>query len=88
MHTTRKRHTKMYPRSEGNVAVVDESLGVPQQPKAKTRSPVRGLGQDVTEDASHVDALVPATGIVVGIGLSIMLWCFIILVAYWVRLHL
>lgn len=88
MHTTRKRETKTYPQSEGNLAVADESLGVFQQHKAKTRFPVRGLAQDMAEEVSKADALAPATGIVVGIGLSIMLWCLIVLVMYWVRLHL
>ena len=88
MHTTRKRDTTTYPQSEGNVALANKSRGVFHQPKAKTLSPVRGVAQDMTEDASHVDALAPATGIVVGIGLSIVLWCLIILVMYGVRLHL
>ena len=88
MHTIRKRKTKTYLQSEGNVAVVDESLGVFQQPKAKTLSPVRGMAQGMTEEVSNADALAPATGIVVGIGLSAMLWCLIVFVMYWVRLHL
>ena len=88
MHTRRKRHTKTYPQSEGNVALADERLRVFQQPKAKTLSPVLGVAQDSTEEASKADALAPATGIMAGIGLSIMLWCLIILVMYWVRLHL
>ena len=88
MHTTRKRDTTTYPQSEGNVALADERLRVFQQPKAKTLSPVLGVAQDSTEEASKADALAPATGIMAGIGLSIMLWCLIILVMYWVRLHL
>ena len=88
MHAKRKRETKTYPQSEGNVALADERLRVFQQPKAKTLSPVLGVAQDSTEEASKADALAPATGIMAGIWLSIMLWCLIILVMYWVRLHL
>ena len=38
MHAKRKRETKTYPQSEGNVALADERLRVFQQPKAKTLS--------------------------------------------------
>ena len=88
MHTKRTWETTTYPQSEGNLAVADKSLGVLQQPKAKTLSLVRGVAQDITEEASTAHALAPATGIMVGIGLSIMLWCLIILVMAWIRLHL
>ena len=85
MQTKRKRETKEYPQSEGNLALADESQGLFQQPKGKTLSPVLGVVQDITEEASKADALAPAKGIIVGIGLSIMLWCLIILVIYWIR---
>ena len=88
MHMTRKQETTTYPQSEGNLAVADESLSVLQQPKAKTLSLVRGVAQDITEEASTAHALAPATGIMVGIGLSIVLWCLIVLATYWIRLHL
>ena len=85
MQTKRKRETKEYPQSEGNLALADESRGLLQKPKGKTLSPVLGVVQDITEEASKADALAPAKGIIVGIGLSIMLWCLIILVIYWIR---
>ena len=88
MQTKRKREIKKYPQSEGNLALADESLGLLQKPKAKTLSPVLDVAQDITEDYPAVGAVSPATGITVGIGLSIMLWCLIILVMYWIRLHL
>ena len=87
MHTTRTWETTTYPQSEGNLAVADERLGVLQQPKAKTLSLVRGVAQDITEEASTADALIPAKGIIVGMGLSILLWGFIVLVMYWTRVH-
>ncbi|MEO7860207.1 MAG: hypothetical protein ABIU05_07135 [Nitrospirales bacterium] len=92
MHTQRNRATTPYPLTEGNLAIADESLIGLQQPsgvfqqtaRAKTLSLVQGGAPDITE-ALNADALSPARGIVVGIGLSIMLWCVIISVIYWVR---
>jgi hypothetical protein len=72
--------TGQYPQSVGNVALAEENLGMVQQPTAKLLSLVPGGAQDMAEDESEVDALAPATGIMVGIGLSIMLWSLIILV--------
>ena len=80
MQTKGKRETKKYPQSAGNLALADESLGVLQKPKAKTRSPWLSVVQDITEEESEVDALAPATGIINGIRLSITLWCLIVLV--------
>jgi hypothetical protein len=37
------------------------------------------------EEDSEAHALAPATGVIAGIGLSIMLWSFIILVVFWIR---
>ena len=44
--------------------------------------------QDSIDEAGNADALAPATGIMVGIGLSSLLWCLIVLALYWIRLHL
>jgi len=77
-----KRATRPYPQSTGNLALADESLGVPQQSTAEPSSHVRGVGQNKTEGAPDSDALAPAIGIIVGIELSIMLWCLIILAMY------
>jgi hypothetical protein len=85
MQKKRKPETKKYPQSEGNLALADEGLGLLRKPKAKTLSPVLRVVQDITEEDSEADALGPATGIIVGIGLSSMLWCLIILVMFWIR---
>ena len=83
MNMKQKLETKKYPQSEGNLALADESLGVSQKPKAKTSPPVLGVAQDVTEEYPEISVISPAKGIIVGIGLSAMLWCLIILVIYW-----
>ena len=59
----------------GNLALADESLGVLQTPKAKTRFPRLSVVPDITED--EVDALAPTTGIMNGIRLSLTLWSLI-----------
>jgi hypothetical protein len=50
--------------------------------------PVLCRVQDLTEEYPEVEALFPAKGIIRAIGLSVMLWCLIIPVIYWVRLSL
>ena len=80
MQTKGKRDTTKYPQSAGNLACADESLGVLQKPKAKTRSPRPSVVEDITEEESEVDTLATATGIINGIRLSITLWCLIGLV--------
>jgi hypothetical protein len=37
------------------------------------------------EEDSEAHPLAPATGIIVGIGLSIMLWSLVIPVVFWIR---
>lgn len=71
MQTKGQRETRQYPQSVGNVALADESLGVLQKPKAKTRSPRLSVVPDITEE---VDALAPTTGMINGIRLSLTLW--------------
>jgi hypothetical protein len=44
--------------------------------------------QDLKAEYPEVEALSPAKGIIRAIGLSVMLWCPIIPVIYWVRLSL
>jgi hypothetical protein len=86
MPTKRKWPTRQYPQSEGNVALADESWVYRNNSKPATPlSPVLGVTQDMTEEASEADGLGPARGIVVGTGLSIVLWCLIVLVIYWIR---
>jgi hypothetical protein len=69
----------------GNLAFADESLGVVQEPKAMPPSPVLATVPGMLEEDSEAHALAPATGIIVGIGLSTMLWSFISLVVFWIR---
>ena len=88
MHTTRERETRHYPQSEGSAAVADESPDVPQQPKANPFSPVLGVAQGMTEEYPAVGAVYPVRIIIVVVGLSLMLWCLIVLVMYWIRLRL
>jgi hypothetical protein len=87
MQAKRKRETRTYPQSAGNLALADESLAVLQRPKANTRSLVAGRGTGhYGEEYPAVDVLAPARGVMMGTGLSIMLWCpIIILVMYWIR---
>jgi hypothetical protein len=75
METKGQRETRQYPQSWGNLALADESLGVLQKPKAKTRSPRLSVVQDITED--EVDALALTTGIINGIRLTLTLWSLI-----------
>ena len=75
MQTNETRETRQYPQSWGNLALANESLGVLQPPKAKTRSPRLSVVQDITED--EVDALALTTGMINGIRLSLTLWSLI-----------
>jgi len=88
MPTTRKQAARQYPQSEGNLALADESLGLFQQPKAKTLSPVLGVTQGMTEEYPAIGAVSPVKGIIAIVGLSIMLWCLTILAMYWIWLSL
>jgi len=81
--TPAQRETRKYPQSVGNLALADESLGVLQTPKAKTRSPRLSVVQDITEE--EVDALATATGIINGIRLSLTLWSLIGLIILLMR---
>jgi hypothetical protein len=86
MHTKRKRVTKVYPRSEGNLALTVESLGVFHKPKALplslTLTTEGGVAQNTTDEASKADSLAPAVGMIIGVGLSIVLWSLIVLVIF------
>ena len=73
MQTKGQRETRQYPQSWGNLALADESQGVLQKPKAKTRSPRLSVVPDITEEVVEVDALAPTTGIINGIRLSLTL---------------
>ena len=75
MQTTGQWETRQYPHSWGNLALANESLGVLQPPKAKTRSPRLSMVQDMAEE--EVEALALTTGMMNGIRLSLMLWSLI-----------
>ena len=75
MRTKGQQETRQYPQSWGNLALVDENLGVLQPPKAKIRSPRLSVVQDMTEE--EVDALALTTGMINGIRLSLTLWSLI-----------
>lgn len=77
METEGQRETRQYPQSWGNLALADESLGVLQTPKAKTRSPHLSVVRNITEEQAELDALAPTTGIINGIRLSLTLWSLI-----------
>ena len=77
MQTTGQRETRQYPQWWGNLALADESLGVLQPPKAKTRSPRLSMVQDIAEEEVEIEALALTTGMINGIRLSLMLWSLI-----------
>jgi hypothetical protein len=79
-----KPHTIRYPDSEGSLALADEGLTALHKPKDKTLSLVQHRVQDSTEEYIEVDALSPAMGVIGALGLSVLLWCLIILVIYWI----
>ncbi len=69
--------TRQYPQSYGNLALANESLGVLQPPKAKTRSPRLSMVRDIAEEEGAIEALALTTGMMNGIRLSLMLWSLI-----------
>jgi hypothetical protein len=77
MHTNETRETRQYPQSWGNLALADESLGVLQPPKGKTRSSRLSVVQDITEEEVEIEALALTTGMINGVRLSLMLWSLI-----------
>lgn len=84
MPTKGKGRARQYLQSEGNLALADESLGLAQQPKPKHLSPVKG----VPEKELTVGAVISVKMIIALVGLSLMLWCLIVLIMYWIRLRL
>ena len=76
--TKRKRETKKFPKSWGNLALTGEGLGILQETKAESPSPGLRLVGSSTEKDAEADALAPAIGIINGIRLSFTLWLLII----------
>ena len=77
MQTKEQREPRQYPQSWGNLALANESLGVLQTPKAKTRSPRLSMVQDIAEQEVEIEALALTTGMINGVRLSLMLWSLI-----------
>ena len=88
MQTKGNQKTMQYLKSEGNLALGDESLTVLQKPKDKPLSSALRVVQEIVEEYPEEDLLCPAKGIIAAIGLSVMLWCLITLVIYWIHLSL
>ena len=84
MDMSRKRDQQGQFESWGNLALVGESVGAPQSPKVRTLSLVPAALEENCDEQSEVDSLAPARGIVMGIGLSIVLWGSIIVVLSWI----
>ena len=86
---TGNRGTQRYPRSEGNLAVADESLEFVQQHKAASHATrLRVVPNTAAEDA-EADALGHAKDITqeIRIGLAIILcalWFLIVFSSYWI----
>ena len=77
MQTKGQLETRQYPQSLGNLALANESLGVLQPPKAKTRSPRLSMVRDIAEEEVEIEALALTTEMINGIRLSLMLWSLI-----------
>jgi len=82
MHTKRKQNTMRYQKSEGSLALADESPHLLQKPSNKRLIPILTQVPAITEEDPKDDALAPAMGIISAIGLSVMLWGLIILGIY------
>lgn len=85
MPANAKWTTGQYPQSVGNVALADARVGVVHPPTATPLALVPDGAQDMAEDESEGDALAPAMGMMVGIGLSSLLWALLLLVLSWMR---
>lgn len=80
MNVKHKQEARKYPQSWGNLAVDTESVDATQGLKVRRRSLASVTAWDVPEGESEVDPLGPVKGIILGFGLSIMLWSVIIFV--------
>lgn len=75
MNSKRKNKARMYPQSWGNLALDDTNSWELHSQKAVNLT----LVPATREDSFDQDLLGPAKGLLWGIGLSIVLWVFIIL---------
>ena len=84
MGMKRQQDTPKHLQSWGNLALVDERLGAPQSPKVRNLSLVPVTIKENSDQESGIDSLGPARGMILGIGLSSLLWGAIILVLSWI----
>jgi len=88
MPTKGKGAPKQYLQLEGNLALADESLGLARQPKSNHLFPVKCVAQGEPEQEITVGAVFSVRMIIALVGLSLMLWCLVVLVMYWIHLGL
>ena len=84
MHSKQKQYAKRHLQSEGNLAVAYECLQILQKPKDKILPPEVRLVPAMTEENLNDDTLAPAIGFINALGLSAILWGFIILSIAWI----
>lgn len=88
MPTKGKGAARQYLQSEGNLALADESLGLAQRPKPKHLFPVKGMPQGEPEQELPVGAVFSVRMIIALVGLSLILWCLMLVLMYWIHLSL
>jgi hypothetical protein len=69
-----------YPRKDCNSAVVDGIEALPST--SSSGSTVVRLARGFIQENLAGDRPAPAKGLLIGAGLSVMLWCFIVLASY------
>lgn len=70
-----------YPGTDGNLAVVDGIAESLHNASSSGSTIVRLASGFLQEDLAG-DRPAPAKGLLIGAGLSVMLWCFIVLAIY------
>jgi hypothetical protein len=73
-----KRNSQRYPQSHGNLALADESIEF-LPANSSPRPPMLRMVSGLLDEDPAIDALSPATGLFVGAGLLVILWCLIAL---------
>ena len=77
-----QRKRQPYPRSRGNLALAVERAEFISRVRPP-HSPVLRTVTGTDADNSMSDALAPATGLLVGGGLSVLLWSGIAFLIFW-----
>ena len=86
--TKQKGAARQYFQSEGNLALADERLDLAQQHRRKHSFRVMGVPQNMPEEQPTVSDVLPVRLIIALVGLSLMLWCLIVLTLYWIHFRL